>query len=96
MANNIDPTIAKILQWMGQNTNINFPGSYDKKKIVDVANYICKKHLAYEKEVFVFYAMQLHFPKETIDAYVKEIEKAEKRKSHPIKELDFNHILSLE
>ena len=96
METNINPTIAKMLQWMRQNTNINFPESFDKEKIVDMANFICKKHLTYEKELFVSYATQLHFPKETIDVYVKEIEKAMKRKSHPIREVNFDYILSLE
>lgn len=95
MATNTDPTIAKILQWMLHNTNINFPESYDKEKIVDMANYICKKHLPYKKELFVCYATNLHFPKETINVYVKEVEKAMKRKSHPIKEINFDYILSL-
>lgn len=96
MATNINPSIAKILRWMQQNTNINFPESYDKEKIIDVANYICKKHLTYEKELFVCYATQLHFPKETINVYLREIEKAMKRKSHPIRVINFDCILSLE
>jgi hypothetical protein len=96
METNINPTIAKILQWMQQNTNINFPESYDKEKIVDMANYICKKHLTYEKEQFVSYAAQLHFPKETINVYIKEIEKAMKRKIHSTRVVNFDHILTLE
>ena len=81
---------------MLKNTNVIFPQSYDKDKIIDVANYICKKHLPYEKDALVLYMSQLNFPKETVFVYVKEIEKAVKRKSHPIKELDFNYILSVE
>ena len=81
---------------MQQNTNIDFPDSYDKDKIVGFANYICKKHLHYEEGTFVNYMSQLNFPKQTKIAYVKEIEKAMKRKSHPIQALDFDYILSLE
>ena len=94
--NMIDPNIAKIMRWMQKNTNILFPYSYDKVYIVCFANYICKKHMPYEKGSFVYYATELNFPKETIDVYVKEIEKALKRKSHPTKELDFDYILSTE
>jgi hypothetical protein len=95
-SNNIDPIIAKILQWMLRNTSIHFPESNDKEKIVDMANYICKKHLPYEKERFVYYATQLHFPEGTINVYVKEVEKAMKRKSHPIKVVNFDYVLSME
>lgn len=94
--NNIDPIIAKILQWMLRNTNIHFPESYDKAKIVDMANYICKKHLHYEKELFVCYATQLHIPEKTINVYVREVEKAMQRKSHPLKIINFDDILSME
>ena len=95
METNINPTIAKILQWMQQNTNINFPESFDKEKIVDMANFICKKHLTYEKEQFVSYATQLHFTNDTINVYVKEIEKSKNRKLHPIRVVNFDNILSL-
>lgn len=96
MVINIDLSIAKILRYMQQNTNILFQKSYDYDKIVGFANYICKKNLPYENGAFVLYMSQLNFPKETIDVYVKEIEKAMKRRSHPIKALDFDYILSKE
>ena len=90
----IDPKILKLLRWAQQNINVSTPYAYDKPIIVDIANYIYKEHLSYNKDLFVYYANQLNFPKETIDVFVKEIEKASKRKSHPIKVIEPSYIIS--
>lgn len=96
MEENIDPKLAKIMRYASQSWNLEFPESYDKEKIIDVANYICKEHLSYSKEEFVIYANKLHFPHQAIDFFNKQIDKAMKRKSHPIKEIVPEYILSLD
>ena len=96
MEENIDPTLAKLLRWAQKDFNLEFPESYDKDKIVDIANYICKEHLSYSESEFVSYASKLNFPKHTIEYFVKQINKAMKRKSHPIRYINPQYILSLD
>lgn len=93
MGDYIDPKIAKLLRWAQKTININSPYSYDKEIIVDIANYICKEFLPFDKGLFIYYSRELNFPEETINVFVKEIEKAMKRKSHPIKVIIPKHIL---
>ena len=96
MEDNIDPKIAKLLRWAQKDYNLDFPESYDKDKIVDLANYICKEHLSYNEGEFVYYVTKLNFPKHTIDYFVKQINKTMKRKYHPIRYINPQYILSLD
>ena len=96
MEENIDPKIAKLMRYASKSWNLEFPESYDKDKIIDVANYICKEHLSYSEEEFANYANKLHFPQQAIDFFIKQINKAMKKKSHSIKEIVPEYILSLD
>ena len=96
MVENIDPKLAKLMRYACKEWNLEFPESYDKEKIVDIANYIFKGHLTYSEKEFVYYANKLNFPQQAIDSFVKQINKAMRRKSHPIKVIDPEYILSLD
>jgi len=96
MEDKIDPKLTKLMRYASKEWNLEFPESYDKDKIIDVANYICKEHLLYDEGEFICYANKLHFPKQAIDFFIKQINKAMKRKSHPIKEIVPKYIFSLD